>query len=73
MIFFDMDKVFARVDQYHELIAPYVVGAEGETMPYTFLSNKEDMRFESSLTNSKNGLKPHIKSRHAAVQQSLGL
>ena len=60
------------METYHALIAPHVVGQEGEAMPYTFLGNKEEMKFENSLSNSTSGLKNHVQTRHVAVNKALG-
>jgi spore coat protein H len=67
---FAVDKVFAKMDAYHELIAPYVVGPEAtEKAPYTFLSNAA--AFNNSLTTGNDALKPHVESRHEAVKNAL--
>jgi hypothetical protein len=65
----EMTSLFSRMDEYHNLIAPYVVGTSGEMAPYTFLNNPSE--FESSLESNQNGLKPHIRTRVATVQQEL--
>ena len=64
-----LEPVFARMDAYHELIAPYAVGPEGESAPYTFLRSPEE--FENSLTLGPNALKPHLEARHEAVNSAL--
>lgn len=61
--------LFQKMDAYHNLIAPYVVGTSGESAPYTFLNGSAE--FEDSLDATRNGLKPHIRSRVQAVQQEL--
>ena len=67
---FAIDTVQQQMDAYHALIAPYVVGADGEVAPYTFLAS--DSEFETSLTTGDNALKPHVEARHAAVLAALG-
>ena len=62
--------VKSRMQAHHDLIAPYVVGANGESAPYTFLTDSAD--FENSLTSSTAGLFPHVEARHAAVLGALG-
>ncbi len=68
---FDTDTVHALLQTHHDLIAPYVVGADGESAPYTFLNS--DAEFENSLTSGNSALKPHVVDRVAAVRQELGL
>ncbi len=69
---FAIDKVHAKMDTYHALIAPYVVGPESEEKtPYTFLGSADD--FNNSLTTGQNALKPHVEARHTAVKEALGL
>jgi hypothetical protein len=64
-----MDTVFAKIDAYHALIAPYVVGDEGEVAPYTNL--RDGSAFEASVSTGDDALKPHIQQRHQAVQTEL--
>ncbi|MCP4680036.1 MAG: hypothetical protein GY854_32005 [Deltaproteobacteria bacterium] len=69
---FAIDKVHAKMQAYHDLIAPYVTGPESvEESPYTFLKNSEE--FNTSLTTGTDALKPHVESRHQAVKDALGL
>ena len=51
------------------LIAPFVVGEDGEASPYTFL--KDDEEFEQSVSEGDGALKPHVESRHQAVTDAL--
>ena len=66
-----LGKVNARIDAYHSLLKPYVVGADGEVKPYTSLASQGE--FEQSLTTGTNALKPHLSARHLAVNKALGL
>ncbi len=72
---FAIDAVNARIDAYHTLIAPYVIGPDGESLPYTCLEDPQNNpgEFENALTTGKDALKPHIEARHSAVRQALGL
>ncbi len=54
-----------RFQAAHDLIAPYVVGPEGEIEGYTFLSS--DAAFEGSVTD----LVAHVNGRQAAVADYL--
>ncbi len=63
------DKIQTRMEAYHDLIAPYVVGAEGEASPYTFLNSSSS--FETSLTSSNSGLIPHVNERVNLVTQEI--
>jgi spore coat protein H len=68
---FDIDTIIQRMDSYHDLIAPYVVGPEAtEADNYTFLGSSQD--FIDSLDSGPNSLKPHVVMRHNAVNQALG-
>jgi spore coat protein H len=55
----------ARFREAHDLIAPYVVGAEGEQAGYTFVRNEEE--FASSVEH----LIDHVKNRQADVRAYL--
>ncbi len=68
---FALEPVTTRMKAHHALIAPYVVGPEGEAMPYTFLSSDEE--FEDSLTDGDDALVPHLTLRHQMVSAALGL
>jgi len=63
------DAVQVRMEAYHAMIAPYVVGAEGEATPYTFLAS--DAAFEGSLTTGSSALGPHVAERVQVVAQEL--
>lgn len=65
----EKEMVLGLMDSYHDLIAPYVVGEEGESSPYTFLTS--DQEFETSISDSSTGLKAHIEARHTAVLDAL--
>jgi hypothetical protein len=67
---FEVAWVHDRMETYHALIAPWVVGPDGEAPPYTFL------RDESEFTGALDGpaetpLKSHVTARHAFVTQAL--
>ncbi|WP_181232967.1 CotH kinase family protein [Enhygromyxa salina] len=62
---FDLETTTALAQRYHDLIAPYVVGADGEQPGYTFLSS--DAAFESSISGGNNAIADHIATRHADV------
>jgi len=66
---FAVDAVQASMQRYHDLIAPYVVGADGERAPYTFLTS--DSQFDTSLSATQGGLLQHVVARHEAVQAAL--
>jgi spore coat protein CotH len=69
---YDIETVQARMEAYHALIAPHVVGPEEtESAPYTFLRRPED--FETSLTTGPDALEPWVEDRHAAVRDALGI
>ena len=56
--------VHERMDRYHAMITPYVVGPEAtEAAPYTQLDRSS--AFENALIDSRDGLKNHVEDRHA--------
>lgn len=59
---FAEDKVSTQLEEKHALIAPYVVGSDGEQASYTNVSSTS--AFESSVS----ALKEHVASRHAEAQ-----
>ena len=61
--------VVSMMRTYHDLIAPYVVGPDGEAAPYTFL--RDDGEFEDSLVAGESALEPHIIARRLAVTEAL--
>jgi spore coat protein H len=63
---FNQATITARIRQLHEMIRPYVVGAEGETTNYSFLTNGAT-QFNQGLTDLVN----HVSSRHTAVKAYL--
>ena len=67
---FEADALKEKMARYSGLIAPYVVGADGEAAPYTNLASAS--AFNNSLTGN-GGLFDHVDERHAAVQDALGL
>ncbi len=67
---FEIEKVHARIERYHELLAPYVVGPEGEQAPYSFV--RSPTAFEGSLVGGPDALMPHVVARHQAVREALG-
>ena len=69
---FSVSSVTERVQQAHDLVAPYVVGPTAvEASPYTFLGSEED--FNNSLRGDSDSLLDHVDSRHAVVSEALGL
>ena len=62
---FEINAVNAKIDAYHNLIAPYVTGTEPERSPYTFLRSARD--FANSVDDVRDGLKPHVAGRHTTV------
>ena len=60
---FATDVVHERMNRYHAMISPYVVGPEAtESEPYTQLARGSD--FENALIDSRDGLKNHVEDRH---------
>ena len=51
----------ALFDKYHNLISPFVVGANGEQGGYTYLTNS------TSFTNALSELKTHVSNRRALI------
>ena len=66
---FALDKVTTRMRDLHDLLSPYVVGADGEKEPYTLLEG--DSAFQDSLISNNNGLIPHVEYRHQLVDNAL--
>ena len=66
---FAIDALHTRIDELHALIAPYVVGDDGEVFPYTNLANSD--AFEASVETGESALKPHVTSRKTAVEDAL--
>jgi len=62
---FTQARMDALFDKYHALIAPYVVGANGEQPGYTFLSSP------ASFTSALPTLKAHVASRRNVVADFL--
>lgn len=62
---FEPAKMAAIYQTYHDLIAPYVVGENGEQPGYTLLSSASE--FETALAT----LIDHASQRHAAAQEYL--
>ncbi len=63
------DTLHSLMDSWHNLVDPYVVGADGEAAPYTHLSSDTD--FTNSLTNATDGIKPHIDKRLLDIEAAL--
>jgi hypothetical protein len=64
---FDPDRVTARLRAEQALIAPYVVGMDGEQPGRTFLTSSA--QFESSVAS----LTAYVQTRSAAVKQALAV
>jgi spore coat protein CotH len=58
----DLDR---KIDAYHSLITPYVVGIDGEQPGYTYLNNSGEFVIE------KNNLHEHIQNRINVINQFL--
>jgi spore coat protein H len=65
---FNEAAVTAKMRTLHELVRPYVVGREGESGAYSYLSNGTT-EFNQALTN----LLAHVSSRQRAVRSFLGI
>ncbi len=66
---FRQDAVFALIDKYHALVAPYVVGpTETEAYPDTTCDPHDCSAFVASVDD----LKSHVEERRAAVAAALG-
>jgi hypothetical protein len=63
---FEETVVVAQIRRLHELVRPYVVGAEGEINGYSYLTNGET-EFDQALTD----LLDHVGARQIAVQEYL--
>lgn len=61
----DTAFVSGLIDKYHNMIEPYVAGTDGESSPYTNLSNSNE------FTNSVTELKQHIDERRTAVENAI--
>jgi hypothetical protein len=59
-------RLIARMRAEHALIAPSVIGADGEQTGHTFLTNP--VQFTSALTT----LETYVRARHAAATAALG-
>jgi spore coat protein H len=64
---FNEAAITAKMRQFHELIRPYVVGAEKENSGYTYLTNGA-----TEFDNELNKLISHVGSRQTAVRNFLG-
>lgn len=60
---FEPTKMTATYQALHDLIAPYVIGENGEQPGYTFLNSSEE--FDTALTELIN----HASERHTAAQE----
>ena len=67
---FEASALEQTMSAYHALIAPFVVGDDGEQAPYTNLSGANS--FEASVVGA-GGLVEHVQARHEAVSEALGL
>lgn len=66
---FSRDFILPKIQAYHALIAPYVVGQDGEREPYTLLGTPR--AFERSLLGAQLGLLPHLEWRWEEVAKAL--
>jgi hypothetical protein len=53
------------IENYHNLISPYVIGPDGEKPGYSHIANS------TVFTNSASVLKTHVKDRYALVSEFL--
>ncbi len=58
---FTQEALDALIDKYYTMIAPYVIGENGEQEGYTYLDN------EQSFINAYNELKTHISDRKTLI------
>lgn len=63
---FNQTAITSRIRQLHELVRPYVVGAERESSNYSFLSYGE-----TQFNQAVNDLVNHVSSRHTTVRDYL--
>ncbi len=63
---FNESTIIERMTRLHELIRPYVVGAEGETSKYSFLTDGTE-QFDQGLTE----ITTLVRDRHKAVSDYL--
>ncbi len=68
---FAVDQVHALMEQYHAMIAPWVIGSEGENLPYSHLRSQQE--FDDALSGGQTPLKPHVVNRHEAVLDALAV
>jgi spore coat protein CotH len=67
---FELGWIGERMRAYHALIAPWVIGPEGEASPYTFLRSAAE--FEGSIEGEvETPLWPHALARHDFVWRAL--
>lgn len=66
---FELAATSELAQSYHDLIAPYVVGADGEQPGYSFLSSTA--AFEGSIHGGNDAIGDHIADRHATVSDAL--
>ena len=67
---FDNEAGSTRMRELHDLIRPYVVGAEGERPGYTHITSEQ--AFLDAI-DGVGGLAEHVSNRHARVMEALGL
>jgi hypothetical protein len=65
----DPEPTVGRGGTYHGLIAPYVIGAEGERSGSSFLGSDSD--FEAAIHGGTDAMAPHVVRRHEAVAAAL--
>jgi spore coat protein H len=62
---FAATAIKARLKREHDLIAPYVIGPDGEQPDYTVLPSND------AFNNSLQALYDHVDARHAAISDAL--
>ncbi len=71
---FEVSWVHDKMDAYHALVAPYVVGPDGENAPYTFINSDDEFLLSlDGPSPSTTPLKFHVVARRQDVYQALGL
>ncbi|MBM4352406.1 MAG: cellulosomal protein [Deltaproteobacteria bacterium] len=67
---FAAEATKARMEELHTLVAPYVVGPEGEQGEFTLLESSD--AFTNALVSGSTALLPYVDQRHEAAKAFLG-
>ncbi|MBT3218170.1 MAG: CotH kinase family protein [Proteobacteria bacterium] len=68
---YDLDPLHGKMEQYHDMLEPYVVGADGEISGFTTLHSEDN--FHTSLRGGPDALIDLSEQRHEATQKHLDL